>query len=829
MVYQLAKTSPLITGQNKINLILDENKVVDLQFTPISKYLLYNKSNRNDVLNYSYGENVKMLYQNIKSSFFENVKNPAISEKQLYRYTTFTDDTHEGSYEMALKRAEYKRFNKQFEFFCPIWISNANELNLDKLEFRMCLLNKNGRIVYTKKIDWDEKIKTYINNIYKSLSLEGANTDLLYIDFNKMESHIKGLNVTTGNIQVIDTSYILNNLLSVERPVLEVDNMLIDLFSKHNIICTQIFNFNFVFNLEDLFPEVFLKNMLCEQINAYIDIFYDDKKIELKDFYTNYMHIPKYNINKGEYDNTRNVLDYMHDNEAVSLIDKNKLVQSTFHWVLANNTKSIFNLYNGFAPFYKIVNKEIGSTEVFDSTTIPNNEPDIYTDLFDVAKNPFGIFKYNNCTHIGIQKPIDLAKAITDDARYSYLELDKFNPEILEYTFFEKVLLKTQPVYNILKNASLKTIKVAIFNLSRDWSEINLKNTLNGIIDIMPTYYRDISLDEELKIYKPVLIESKEFLFGYKQTDNVLTIAFLTPTADPFSNDFAKENLYFNAFYENRLSDLIVDKNSADDLDNEYMQTYGDIINTTEFKTYSKYMELLSTIFRNAKLPNDILFNKSFYSKKQQPFNNIVNEVELLKSDKFTEIYRYDTNIIPMFIDIDDNIFKNDVFWCKQYDNTITEHIAKYGNFDGIQTYTKYAGTKLKPVYPSIGYFPLNSKAVDYKHFYLDDTYKYVKEISWYKDNKLYYLPEEIVYEMVNHDSQNNTDNEEIVDALYNALIDYNKDLFADLKISISGEDAIKKFIDKYIKNFYTWSISYDYVSSFDISKQNYKIKFILK
>mgnify|MGYP006969238872 CR=1 FL=1 len=47
MIYQLAKTSPLLTGQVKMNMIMNGNKVVDIQYVPLSNYIpfAYNKLN----------------------------------------------------------------------------------------------------------------------------------------------------------------------------------------------------------------------------------------------------------------------------------------------------------------------------------------------------------------------------------------------------------------------------------------------------------------------------------------------------------------------------------------------------------------------------------------------------------------------------------------------------------------------------------------------------------------------------------------------------------------------------------------------------------------
>jgi hypothetical protein len=63
MIYQLAKTSVLLGGQTKINLILNGTKVSDIQYSPISNYIPFNYNVPQDVLNYTHGQNVKMLYE----------------------------------------------------------------------------------------------------------------------------------------------------------------------------------------------------------------------------------------------------------------------------------------------------------------------------------------------------------------------------------------------------------------------------------------------------------------------------------------------------------------------------------------------------------------------------------------------------------------------------------------------------------------------------------------------------------------------------------------------------------------------------------------------
>ena len=92
---------------------MEGNTVVNIQYVPISNHIPFNYNNPIDVLNYSHGDNVKALYNRISDDFFKEVVNPMLSVKQLHRYDTLTDDTHENTYEKGMKRLEYKKYKKQ--------------------------------------------------------------------------------------------------------------------------------------------------------------------------------------------------------------------------------------------------------------------------------------------------------------------------------------------------------------------------------------------------------------------------------------------------------------------------------------------------------------------------------------------------------------------------------------------------------------------------------------------------------------------------------------------------------------------------------------------
>lgn len=858
-----------------MNMIMNGNKVVDLQYVPISNYIPFAYNNPIDVLNYTHGENVKKLYSKISDYFFKEVVNPTLSTKQLHRYDTLVDDTHENTYEMGMKRIEYKRYKKQFEFFCPVWCDNADEFK--QLRFIINLENRNGRTIYSKEITFDDNIKKYINKIHEDLGIQGLNNNLLYVNFQEMLSHIKGLNVKNGKVQTIDTSYIVNNLLYQERPVLETDNMLVNLFNSHNTIATQIFNFNFVFDLTDFMPISLINDFLLERINVYVDVYKGYEKVKEKDLYSNYDNIPRYDIYTGEYNSSHNVLDYLMEYKSTELITKNKLSQGTFHWCLQNNDNAVFNLYNGFAPIYN---------SVANSSKISCDHPDLFTDVFDKNKNPLGVFKYTSLNKDLLF--VDFVKEIEDNNNYFTYNLKNLNEK--EYDFFGNILISNNKLseeleklrnkehstdeldeflaYNTVFSEStsalddyssnfyksltgtnnvlsdtIDVVNAGIFNISQGYNYNKIRNLLSSEYLISSLEYEDNNIFfNDLNNFIVVRYHENE------KSEKVLTVAILLKI-DPDNVSLGiQKNLSFKSIYNGNISKLLYEKkqrygtskSSYKDYPNGYINNYDEFIikNPAEYLGSKKItqkamcynaLDLVCKIINCAKFPNIIVFDKSLSSTKAVSPSVKSDEINLTKADKSVCIYRYDSNLYPMFIDTNEKSnFKNNVYWCKQYNKTIMNTINDINNglsdIDGIVNYSKYALYKFTPLFKSIGYFVLNSKELDYKNCYLYDldtsnSVKYVKEISWYKNNSMIYLPsgfttvlEKNTGDEINHD--------DIVACISSVL-----------KNDSDFEDSIEKekFIKYYISNLYSYEYEYDYKNDSDITKQIYKIKFTLK
>ena len=126
--YQLYRTNPRLSGQIKWNLILEPNKrdlmVNGFYLTPISKNIPFLVQDKN-LLNYKHEENVKNMFHSISNSFYDSTSKIFI-DNSLSTMSNIFEKDYDDEYEMGCRRASYQMYNKQFEFFCPVWLETID-------------------------------------------------------------------------------------------------------------------------------------------------------------------------------------------------------------------------------------------------------------------------------------------------------------------------------------------------------------------------------------------------------------------------------------------------------------------------------------------------------------------------------------------------------------------------------------------------------------------------------------------------------------------------------------------------------------------------------
>ena len=384
MIYQLAKTSPLITGQIKLDLITDtfENDsriyVNDLMVTPIVDSI-YSPITLNQKYN-SHLWNIRQLYKEIKGTFFKPHSNRTdLSGKYLY---IGNDEPIDTTYMMGARRSKTTRYGKSFEYLLPLYADDPSDI-IDEngnLKIRFDFVVKSTRRTNKDKellrqeIVLDDTIKKYLIGYFKNVD-----NDLMYISYGdngkNQTATMHGIKLTSGQDVTMSMSTMVPDLISTERTMYQFDNMILDKFASNEMIAHQILNMCFHFNFDDIVTKEYRKSMLFDRFNVYVDCLtpYHEtingkdvvkyRSVEIRDIYSNYEKINAFRIdyqgfNELEYSDKLNVFDYLKDDRSVDLMHTNKMMQSVFHFSYYDNDKIMFNLYNGFSPYISDTNAD---------------------------------------------------------------------------------------------------------------------------------------------------------------------------------------------------------------------------------------------------------------------------------------------------------------------------------------------------------------------------------------------------------------------------------------------------------------------------------------
>lgn len=547
--YQLYRTNPRLSGQLKWDLIIDayDGKlyVDSMRLSPLSNSLPFPKYAKQDLLRYSHQQNVCRFYKQNKNIFFNSKGDQKLDS--LFPIISKPGDSDidssqfDSTYNMGVRRVPYKSYGKQFAILVPVWLEEIT----DKIRFKFDKYI-GSTYIGTKYLVLDEnEISPKINHnrfskyffdyakytqLYRNDETNNWRGDeLISVDLKTNESSICGLHVASGLKITKPILYLSRNLKDREMTMMEFDEKILGEFEKNRIICSQLFNFNFVFDIDDMLNE-WEKSQFAEQISSFnIKVYVEIKTGETKeisegenliehivdifeqlvavDFYNNYEYIERKNVK----DNHKyNVLDYLQDYRHMSLIDKNKLCPTIFHWSLIDNDSYIFNLYDGFsvvgtsknydgAPnlfigdyyqhlfndkwMYNSINdswyeffRETDSINFLDK--INKNNIDDYKNhivLFKKGDSWINNIKYNSTDniYIGIFKLFD-----TENVR-GKLEDGKFIP----------LLKKENDECDLYYNSFLKGgVHYWIFICLSDSNEVKTKLTFTNLIETIPDF-----------------------------------------------------------------------------------------------------------------------------------------------------------------------------------------------------------------------------------------------------------------------------------------------------------------------------------------------------
>lgn len=367
--FQLYRTNILLGGQIKWDIVIDsadnELYVSDFHLSPISDNIAYTYKSDENLISNKHQDNVKAYYNVIKGSFYNEGLDSVFNHNwPIIAKEADVVNAYSNTYDMGCRRSKhYDRYHKQFEFLCPLWLEHLN----GTLKFVLSIKGSNGDTVFAsnaltldmKSLQYHNKFVKYFNSYIADAKTNAGNDNLLNINFDDYTSTISGLDASNGLFTTKELSSLVNNITMRERPLMEVDSMLIESFKNSNMIASQLINFNLCFNINDIMSGSIVNMMLGSDAIVSVDAYIDDKPLEKRDFYTNYEYIEKQSVstsstisNDAITKQKLNVLDYLHDYSAIDLITKNKFCQKICHWSLCDNNNYIFNVYNGFSGVY---------------------------------------------------------------------------------------------------------------------------------------------------------------------------------------------------------------------------------------------------------------------------------------------------------------------------------------------------------------------------------------------------------------------------------------------------------------------------------------------
>lgn len=238
----------------------------------------------------------------------------------------------------------------------------------------------------------------------------------------------------------------------------------------------------------------------------------------------------------------------------------------------------------------------------------------------------------------------------------------------------------------------------------------------------------------------------------------------------------------------------------------------GSLSNASSAPTAVKRIE---KIFKYYVYPWRIEFNKSLYASRiESPANNS-KEIQYFKSNlnNSSYIYRYTGNLIPMTVRVGDSSNYNwDFFYKTLDDNFLSTEEGK--------RYNEMMKTGFSQKYPSVGYFPLEPVKASYSPD--QNRYPVGYEVKWYKNGRVWNLPEEITF------TTGITPGTDADDEYFDGVLsNYLSQVFLTNPSSASGGFS-NAFRDQ-LKYLYSHKAVWDYSSETDLSEITATITYKLR
>lgn len=765
MRYQLIRTSPYLGGQVRWDIPLyyhytngvHEMDTPNLYLSPLSDNLIFNESDDRITLKYSHLDNLKYLYSKLGDSFYSS-NGEYTGNYWLYNHGYIVDPyTH--TYNMGTRRMRFSRYEKQFAFLCPLWISEETNPYLFEFEISIGVVGKERDHIARTKFKLSDAICGYMKNYLDkspryvdpdpvkypdgNAPYQGVNDDLLSIKFNPDYATIAGVNVEYGKYLTKDISYIIPGLLHREVPLMEFDNLLLYNFKENHMIAQQLINLNFVFNMEDI-SFILKEKLQGEQVTISLRVLYDGEYLDIKDLYTNYENIPVYRADLDRLSTSNNVLDYLHDDKIIDYKQINKFTQPIFHWSMVENPGYIYNFYDGFAPTF-IENKELYriSGRYYD-------QADILQPVSDVYNNANHWCKYYNY------------KGYSVTSVNTYIEENVENHS------------KTHSQIIVNKESGIIYINNNRFFVGDD----PIIENLEGKNVYLANYVVDSNIIGQLDLTHSETHDGEVYGFIIQELDDIICIDFLSTSTTMCTIQNIRN--YFGGY------------------SGEYLEIL-------------QFIEVLKDDYVK---PYKIDFKNTTYTQVVEPFGDYHPlEMNMYKDNNpGGMVLRYTGKLCPLFIDPQDEYYKNINYKYNQWTDI---------NSEKVQYYDKMIKTGYLPNYPSLDYYTFESEIDTPRAPEWYSTYE--GDITWKNAGLLHIFPERYITSIIPPEDERPKGYDEYIEErlFWSLLYDKIKEVFK--------KDDLSLWFKQWLKEIYIISYNFDYVSETDVDKIEYFVTFTLR
>lgn len=770
--YVLNRTNVLLGGQMKWDLrvksINDSTLYVDdFSLTPISHNINYVRPDVG-ILNNSHHDNIKELYSKTSDTFFSD----CLDAKFITKYPIIVDDktkvdSYNSMYDNCVSRISRAKNGKSTQLFIPMWLEDFGKDDIIKFDIEIFieddLGNKTTSMYKTLELDINGKssqdafvnyMRSYIDNI----STNGKIGDkIINIDFKNFKMIVEGIDLKTGYVLTKDISNKLHNFTGLFKPFMDNDDMIIRSLSDNNLVAKQMFNFNIMFDFEDILSNYILDQIKGSSVKFNIKTYINNVEVEEKSFSWDYSE----EFNDGS-------LKELQDYNNIQLIDKNKINTNVIHWVLNNDKSYIFNTYPKFTP-----NTNLWSTDC-------NNYKDcLHWCNNDITQNKSISPEWN----ITGKNLLDIIKSnITSrdfsifTNRYEIINNVYYNeylPKGKQYKDLHLYMMFVSNLGDRLDEFSGANIKTYTNNDKCEFA-IYLKNEYTDYFEIVLMVENDINIKQKIT-FQGLFEENKKYLKLLNQKIN----EFFDLTSN---NGTVKPTSYEeNGSSASPASPGVSNPNIGDvakpGTGSPNIEAGPEIPGFEDIEQKLDFIFDLETKLSGYKESNILPYGYSIAPiNAKSPLQNLNKtlENEFIKIPIWDQyLFRYDGDILPMFVNSKDN-----KYW----------QIKKITHDEYIKNWDSLVKTKFLPLYPSIDYFYLETIDKNDCRF----------ECKLFKDSNITALKRELNFEL-NVELTNN----EIVKSIIEYIKDYVKNYY-NIKDAYTLEQVYNLYNIKYVYDYDT-------------------------